>query len=91
MTVKLLTKHHLEFISLKGGRTGLSESTLVKMPHCWKSHVKAHMFWCRNKKIIYLVPTFNFLTEGLIMTLKMIFVRGVFYFRRGIFLLGHCK
>ena len=41
MTVKLLTEHHLEFLSLKGGCTGLSESTLVKMPHCWKSHVTA--------------------------------------------------
>ena len=37
MSVKLLTQHHLEFLSLKGGFTGLSESTLVKMPHCWKS------------------------------------------------------
>ena len=39
MTVKLLTEHHLEFLSLKGGCTGSYESTLVKMPHCWKSHV----------------------------------------------------
>ena len=43
MTVKLLTEHHLEFLSLKGGCTGTSESTLVKMSHCWKSHVTAHM------------------------------------------------
>ena len=42
MTVKLLTEHHLGFLSLKGGGTGSSESTLVKMPHCWKSHVAAH-------------------------------------------------
>ena len=42
MTVKLLTEHHLEFLSLKGGCTGSSESTLVKIPHCWKSHVTAH-------------------------------------------------
>ena len=42
MSVKLLTKHHLEFLSLKGGCTCLSESTFVKMPHCWKSHVTAH-------------------------------------------------
>ena len=33
MSVKLLTEHHLEFISLKGGCTGSPESTLVKMPH----------------------------------------------------------
>ena len=44
MSVKLLTKHHLEFVSLKGGCTGSSESTLVKMPHCWKSHVTAHLY-----------------------------------------------
>ena len=43
MTVKLLTEHHLEFLSLKGGCTGSSESTLVTMPHCWKSHVMAHL------------------------------------------------
>ena len=31
MIVKPLTEHHLEFLSLKGGRTGSYESTLVKM------------------------------------------------------------
>ena len=41
-SVKLLTEHYLKFLSLKGGCTGLSESTLVKLPHCWKSHVMAH-------------------------------------------------
>ena len=35
MTLRLLTEHHLEFLGLKGGCTGSSESTLVKMPHCW--------------------------------------------------------
>ena len=39
MSIKLLLEHHLEFLSLKGGRIGSSESTLVKTPHCWKSHV----------------------------------------------------
>ena len=34
MSVKLLTEHRLEFVSLKGGYTGSSESTLVKMSHC---------------------------------------------------------
>ena len=29
------------FLSLKGGCTCSSESTHVKMPHCWKSHVAA--------------------------------------------------
>ena len=31
MIVKLLTEHHLEFLSLKGGCRGPSESTLVKI------------------------------------------------------------
>ena len=43
MSVKLLTEHHLVFLNLKGGCTGGFESTLVKMPHCWKSRVAAHM------------------------------------------------
>ena len=43
MIFKLLNDHHLEFLSLKGGCTGLFESTLVKMPHRWKSHVTAQM------------------------------------------------
>ena len=43
MSVKLLTEHHLEFLSLKGGCTGSSESTLVKMQHCWKLHATAHL------------------------------------------------
>ena len=53
MTVKLLNQQHLEFLSLKGGYTRSSESTHVKMPHCWKSHVVGHMYsyhmyWLRN-------------------------------------------
>ena len=43
---KLLTEHLLRFLSLKGGCTGSSESTLVKMPHCWKSRVTAQLFVC---------------------------------------------
>ena len=43
MHVMLLTEHHLEFLSLEGGCTGSSESTLVKMTHCWKSHVAAQI------------------------------------------------
>ena len=43
MSVKLLAEHHFEFLRLKGGCTGSSESMLVKIPHCWKSHVTAHI------------------------------------------------
>ena len=45
MTVKLPTEHHLEFLGLKGGCTGSFESMLVKMPHCWKSHIAAQVFY----------------------------------------------
>ena len=34
MSVKLLTEHHLEFLSLKGGYT-------CQMPHCWKLRAMA--------------------------------------------------
>ena len=41
MIVKLLTEHHLEFLSLKEGYRGSSDSTLVKMSNCWKSRAAA--------------------------------------------------
>ena len=44
MSVKLLSEYHLEFLSSKGGYTGLSESAHVKMPHSWRSRVLAHVF-----------------------------------------------
>ena len=43
MSVKLLTEHHLELSSLKGDCTGSSESTLVKMSKCSKSHTAAQL------------------------------------------------
>ena len=43
MSVMLLTEHHLEFLSLKGGCTGSSESALVRCHNCWKSHAAAHL------------------------------------------------
>ena len=48
MTVELLTEHHLEFLCQIGGSTGSSESTLVKIPHCWKSHVAAQFIKIRQ-------------------------------------------
>ena len=44
MNIKLLTEQHLEFLSLKGGYTGSSESSLFKMPHSWKPHVTAQIY-----------------------------------------------
>ena len=62
MNVKLLIEQYLEFLSLTGGCTGSSESTLVKIPHCWKSHVTAHLYnetqengdtiWRRKQKMV---------------------------------------
>ena len=49
MIVQLLSEHHLEFLSLKGGCRGLSESTHVKMPHCCKSHVAAQLISIRRQ------------------------------------------
>ena len=41
MIVKLLTEHPLEFLSLKEGCRGSSESTLVKNSNCLKSGATA--------------------------------------------------
>ena len=43
MIVKLLTEHQLECLSLKRSCRGSSESTHVKMSHCWKSHALAQI------------------------------------------------
>ena len=43
MSVKLLTEHRLEFVSLKGGS---SESTLVKMRHCVAAQFV--IYWLRT-------------------------------------------
>ena len=58
MSVKLLTECHLEFLSLKGGCTGSSKPSLVKMPHCWKSHVAAHFSGGHFVRLAILVEAF---------------------------------
>ena len=50
MSVKLLTEHNLEFLSFKGCCTGSSNSTLVKMPHCWKSHAVTQLVIGNDEK-----------------------------------------
>ena len=55
MIVKVLTEHHLEFLSLIGGCRGSSEYTLVEMPHCWKSHGAAHLY----NFLIFLLLSFS--------------------------------
>ena len=49
MIIKLLTDHHLEFLSLKRGCRGSSESTHVKMPHCWKTHALAQFIFLTSQ------------------------------------------
>ena len=56
MSVKLLTEHHLDSLSLKGGCTGSSESTLVKMPPRLKSSVTS---WCQYSDLSFLVKMKN--------------------------------
>ena len=60
MIVKLLTEHHLKFLSLKGGCTDSSESTLVKMPDCWKSRVGAHLKQTTQQMVLSLKMVYNF-------------------------------
>ena len=56
MSVMLLAEYHLEFLRLKGGRTGSSESTHVKMSHCWKSHALAQSRCMRYPTMWYVRP-----------------------------------
>ena len=81
MSIKLLTEHYLEFLGLKGGYTGSSESTLFKMPHCWKSRVTAqhrvrHINIVLNVRILYVRPCYRVVRSLLQlseMTLTVIF------------------
>ena len=50
MIVKLLTEHHLEFLSLKGRCRCSPESTHVKMSNCWKSHATAQLITVRESE-----------------------------------------
>ena len=68
MSVKLLT--HLRFLILNGGCTGPSESTFVKIPHCWKSHIAAHI-------ILNFVPAVQELMSTMFFTLIVILFSGV--------------
>ena len=67
MIVKLLTEHHLVFLSLKGGCRGSYEYTNVKMPHCWKSHVMAQIILlCYISVQFYTVTSLKESVNGLI-------------------------
>ena len=55
MSVKLLNEHNMEFLSLTGDCRDSSESTLVKMSHCWKTNVTAQLVWKHNMEICKIV------------------------------------
>ena len=64
---------HLEFLSLKGGCTGSSESIHVKMPHCWKSHVAAHFIINYVKYAHFILSLFlSFFLLDIYLTLKQL-------------------
>ena len=65
MTVKIVTIHNLEFLSLRQDCTGWSESTLVKMPYCWKSYVMAHLMLCSTEA--FQMSKKNFFDESLML------------------------
>ena len=71
MTVKLLTEHHFEFLSLKGGCTGPSESTRVKMLHCWESHVTAQLYLIWRKTPHTVKPKLNVTHWGICLALEV--------------------
>ena len=65
MNIKLLTEHLLKFLNLKGGCTRSSDSTLVKMPHCWKSLVVPHITYMGPSdalQLIFLILRSTFLS-----------------------------
>ena len=77
MIVKLLTEYHLEFLSLKEGCRGSSESTLVKMSNCWKSHAVAHLFY-RYGIHLKVIHTTSDATERLSHLIR----QAIFYLRQ---------
>ena len=52
MIVKLLTEHHSEFLSLKGGCRGSSESRLVEKCYIVGDHM--HRLNCNSERGIFL-------------------------------------
>ena len=67
MNVKLPTEPHLGYLSLKRGCTGSSDSTLVKMPHCWKSRITAQL----GLTVQTVMPPFEITFHGEISMMKL--------------------
>ena len=71
MIVKLLNQQQLGFLSLKGGCTGSYESTLVKMPHCWKSHVTTQLSPLNGN--IFPISKYNYM-DGIVILIGKFFM-----------------
>ena len=84
--VKLLTERHLEFLSLKGSCTGSSESTLVKMSNCWKSHALAQIETCHQTVTI---AENRFAQAATATTMSLQFVRINMRINRGSYMSAH--
>ena len=74
-SIKLLTEHLLEFLSLKGCCTDSSQSAHVKMPHCWKAHVTAKIFFqggteCRQRRSMLMRQ--SYFLEKLVTMVKLV-------------------
>ena len=65
MSVKLLTEHYLEFLSLKGGCTGSSESTLFKMSHIVGNHMSRRLILCLTTADIGRIKSGKYVLRGL--------------------------
>ena len=84
MILKLLPEHHLGVLSLKGGGTGSSESTLVKMSNCWKSHAVApistsyskNLAALRRLNIIRLIRVMPLIDIDVIWLLSLVYLRN---------------
>ena len=65
MIAQLLAEQHFEFLSIEGGCAGSSESTLVKLSHCWKSHVLAHIYLHRLAQDSEVFMAFQYLSRDI--------------------------
>ena len=76
MSGKLLTEHHLEFLSLKGSCKGSSESTLAKMPlleiTCPGSYVICTKILCGGPCILIVLGLKSLILRFLICIIKQI-------------------
>ena len=65
MSVKLITEPHLDSLSSKGCCICSPEPTIVKMPHCWKSHVMAQLcFPFTDGALLTSIRPISFLPES---------------------------